>query len=678
MRLYNKYESFFGRFDWKPNFNRLVGQSVGKRKKFDINKDEVKEFLLKCNQFRQIKTNLVPKVLRKISYIYDYKVRILDNNPKLLYRRIKLDSNLSNFPIPLNGCSKIVGFTPDYVGMTEGRVAIRRTNNLKVLSKVIKFDKFSELYKLYVKELVGFREVLSMGYNTCVDNLKTFCTPPEIDREVSSMITILNYSKFKWFNMPMMYKPEREDIKNHVKFNWKSSPGHYCKRLIGAIRRDSIFYTTQVCEDLYTFLETKPLKNWNLWEILGREKDVKVVEGTDVASRLIMNTEEPMVLLLSLFAQPMSKMIQNDPSSRIFIGKNLTNANAIRVEKLRSEYMWSLETDWTTFDANISKNDMIIACAILMANFDLYSSFMRRAMYLITSSLVTKYVAINPGIVLRIDKGLPSGHPFTSLVTSVINLVYWSLIGFKIYGKNYACYMDLIVQGDDANVFFHDHPNLDKIDDFIAELGIKSDKVGHKFILNSQFDDIHDTPIFLKRKIKNGELVWNRSSVLRKIIYQTSKGCSVEDDIVLLKNYMITAPDDLLMNDLLTEMIRIHISENKEIDDDFDDFLLDVNAKSISNKTGREYMIGYRIERAVDDKVVVSTFKKQNKFRMVERSKYIFSLFTSVPPDLLDFYNLEIQLAVSKRDLKYLVFRLTGGEDPVKGIETDDGILFSF
>lgn len=622
--------------------------------------------------FTKIKNlELVHKKGRKIKYIYDFRNKVIGGTVRLGYRRINLRGNLqANFPFKNNSVCRLVGKTPDYVGMITGSVVDRRKSNLSVLSKIIKDSKYDEIKRIYNDEMINYREVLSPGYNTGIEQIKNYTNESNILRDLDEMLEIVQMSNFKWFKIPELDEPDDKEMYT-INFKPDASPGHYTKNIIAKKRSGSVRYTSQVADDIYELLKTTAVKNFYLWEILGREKDVKIIEGDDVSSRIVMNTEEPMVLLLSMFSQRLTKSIQNDDSNTILIGKDLKGNTSKLIKLAQNRRTWTIETDWRKFDSNIQKNDVILAGSILLSNINLFSKRMRRSMYLIISSIITKYVAINPGFVLRIDKGVPSGHPFTSLITSVINLIYWCLIGYKIYGRNYVQYMDVFVQGDDANVMMDDHPNLLKIDSIIRDLGIESEPLKGCFIYNKYVKSLDEEPILLKRRFNHEGIIWNRKSIIRKIIYQTSKTKTIEDDIAILRNYVLTAPFDELMNELLSEMIHVHVQKLNISEYDKKGIIDDIE-KSILAKKEEFYILdkvksGLNFERGVIDKPdSIDTFHK-NKWVKLERGKYLFSLFSLFPGNMIQRNKSRLDKIVKSRDLIYLnEFIGTGVPPPVK------------
>lgn len=616
-----------------------------------------------------------------MNYIYDFDNRVVDGTVRTGYRRIDLRKDHTKFPYPNNSVCKLVGKTPDYIGMVHGGVVKRRQNNHRILKSVLCDVKYKVLKDIYVDETVNYREVLSPGFNTGISQLKNYTSEPKIVRNVDEMLKIVEMSKYKWFRIPEIDEPDDEAMYD-VNFNRKASPGHYTKNLVARKRQGSVKYTTQAAEDLYDFMKTTALKNFYLWEILGREKDNKIIEGNKVNSRIIMNTEEPMVLLLSMFSQRLSKVIQNDEDNSILIGKDLVGNVSKRIKNSQSYMTWTLESDWKLFDSNIQSSDIILAGSILLSNFDLFSKRMRRSMYLIISSIVTKYVVINPGFVLRIDKGVPSGHPFTSLITSVINLVYWCLIGYEIYGSNYGNCMDIYVQGDDANIMFRDHPNLNRLDEIVAGLGIECEPLNGTLRYNGGFKTIHDEPVLLKRKFNSEGIVWNRKSIIRKLIYQTSTTKTVEDDIDILRNYIYTAPDDDLMNEMLVDMMKVHFCDLKMLEIDknrlLDEVKKYVHKKRIRNSTPNSVKIGLEFETGVQTKPEAITHREELKLVRLEREKYLLSLFICLPSKLMSRHGAKLHNSVKKRDLLYLNEYLQNGLPPRSRFKTEQFQLYRF
>lgn len=119
----------------------------------------------------------------------------------------------------------------------------------------------------------------------------------------------------------------------------------------------------------------------------------------------------------------------------------------------------SLEADWKFFDSNVDGAYIKAACTLLLDGLP-HDKLHNNIRYLITSSILTKYVVLPPGVVVELNRAVPSGHPFTSLINCIVNTIYWCQIGKRLYGDDYADMMDVELYGDDALVMFKDNGRL--------------------------------------------------------------------------------------------------------------------------------------------------------------------------------------------------------------------------
>jgi hypothetical protein len=172
---------------------------------------------------------------------------------------------------------------------------------------------------------------------------------------------------------------------------------------------------------------------------------------------------------------------------------------------------------------------------------------------------------------------MPSGHPFTTTINCIINTIYWCIIGYKIYGDNYADNMDFEVYGDDSVVYLKKHKNIYRIDEIVKEIGLKSDPLLDNLrICGFQYDESEEID-FLKRRLNDDVIKWNHKKILDRILYQT-KNRNINDQIELLYNYYITCPND----EQLFYLCKIIFND---IFDNHYDEVTDENAKAILNNS---------------------------------------------------------------------------------------------
>lgn len=392
------------------------------------------------------------------------------------------------------------------------------------------------------------RVVYSAGFTSCGQHLKEYFKDNTTEEEwtVNNILDILNIAKFSWFKTSECSFKDGEEILNTIKMNPNAFSGHYTSMLFGRTKEKSDHVAREIAYNIWNTLKIRPLKNFYLWTILGREKDIKIdlKDNKEVGTRVVLTCEHPVTLLLCWFAQKISRIVCND---ELWDCKfNITGEfNSSKYKKLidkESDYDYILEADWSYYDSNIDTNFLIVAGLLICSGIP-RDQLHRNIRYYIISSIVTKYVAIPPGIVVELNRAQPSGHPFGTLTNCYVNLIYWSLIGYKIYGDNYAQMMDVEVYGDDTRAFFKDHPNLNKIDDYVKELGLKSDKLIGNFRSTSERCDREHQIDYLKRRFDENGIVWNHKKMFDKLFYQ-SKNRNINDQYSMVVTWFDSIPTD--------------------------------------------------------------------------------------------------------------------------------------
>jgi hypothetical protein len=261
-----------------------------------------------------------------------------------------------------------------------------------------------------------------------------------------------------------------------------------------------------------------PIKNLYLWKILGREKDIKIGDNCEVdkevGTRVVMTCESPITYFLMWMAQKFNYILGYADWDRTFNLCGEFNADkAFKLNKRALEYDYILEADWSYYDSNIDTNFLEIGAALLCNGVN-KSKLEDNMIVTFIMSVVTKYVIVPPGIVVELNRSQPSGHPAGSLVNCFVNLMYWCIIGYKIYGKDYADYMHVEVYGDDTRAYFKHSDNLSNIDEYIKEVGLKSDPVLPNIRSTKVDCDLSSDIDFLKRRFNSKDFVWNHKKCL--------------------------------------------------------------------------------------------------------------------------------------------------------------------
>lgn len=497
---------------------------------------------------------------RKIRYFYDFMVRNINGAPKLLYKR-SVNDPLSKEQGPLKNSKycTYIGTTPHYPGMARGLLINGSNRVLKVMLDNLDYIKreYSNFYDIFVKELINYRWVIGGGVNTNLPLLKIMADDVGLKLGVDEILSNLidSHSLRTHFSLPKVGHISGEDIADLTKLNLDASPGLMTKLLFGRNRRSSIGYSVRAARRLLNFCFKFPIKNWSLWEMLAREKDVKSDEGLNVPTRLVVSMEEPHMLINAIFGQKLTKPLAKDITNSIFTGRSLNTRTSVHLTKCRRERDVTFTADWTNFDLYVTPAVFRVGFALLRGALPLDSKY-DRFLYYCLKSMEEKYICVNPGYVYKIVKGLPSGHPLGSIMGSIINLIYWELIMYRVYGRGSAERFDIFVSGDDTVINCDYHPNLDNLDQIIMDLGLKSDVICGNMCFPEYISDFRRTPSFLQKYYTDGICSFNPKRLIRRLVFPVHKRLCVTEDIDLLVDYADSNPHDVTLCNFIYDIVR--------------------------------------------------------------------------------------------------------------------------
>jgi len=478
------------------------------------------------------------------------------------YRRVKVEEFYKHLNI--NVTNRIVGFTPDFVGASRSQIVKARNYVKEFISDNLDFicNETSESCKNdLISSINSPRVVYSAGYDTCTSHLREYFKDNTTEKSLNrdDIIAIIAKSNFKWFKAPVCEFSHGRELFDYVRVNYDSYPGHYSAKLFGNKKGYGDTISRNVAYKLWTKLKDKPIKNLYLWKILGREKDIKLShtgeKEVEVGTRVVITCESPITYLLMWMSQKLNYVLgyTNWDSSFNLCGE----FNAIKSYKLTNyalDYDYCLEADWSFYDSNIDTHFLEVGAALL-TNGITPSKLHDNMIVTFIMSVVTKYVIIPPGIVAELNRSQPSGHPAGSLINCYVNILYWCIIGYKIYGDNYADNMRVEVYGDDTRAYFKDHPNLIKIDQYIKECGLQSDKILPN-IRSTKFKCDKDKDIdFLKRRFDETTFAWNHKKMFDKWLYQ-SRNRDLNDQVQMVLSYLSSVPTDKDLIKIVSKFIN--------------------------------------------------------------------------------------------------------------------------
>lgn len=470
----------------------------------------------------------------------------------------------------IEGSSKVVGTTPDYVGFRPSKRVASHNYLVEAINHILDNEHIDEsLANELIESAVNYREVWSGGYDTNSGHLSEFFRKRKVDCKLKAEDIIKICTNNPWFKVPRILMDDPEEMFDMVNFNPKSNPGHYFGKLMRTNFKKHTYKTAYMLAlELYEEIRSKPTKNFCLWQILSREKDNKTSGDKIPSTRVVMNPEHHITMLMGwLFQKFISTCNSHTNQAKFMISKEYDSTKAKKLLKdIVFKYDYLVDADWSWFDATQDSEYLIAAICIMFGN-SITCKEDERMLYWLIEATVTKYVAVPPGIVVELNNGMPSGHPGVTAINCIVNLIRWSVIGYEIYGDNYWENMDLSVYGDDAFVGLNYNNKLFTIDDICHKYGYIGDSIRNRlFPSNLFFSEPHNTPDFLKRRFNLKGIYWNRTKLFDKLIYQ-SRNRDINDQIDLIIGFIQTGPSDPIMNNFLCMIIN-YLLKNYDVKSD--------------------------------------------------------------------------------------------------------------
>lgn len=587
-------------FTWVPllpPFKRTSDNSKKGLHKLDIKKEGKKQFLSFIGEFENfIATKSIEKIRskiqRKIKKLRIY--RLIKEGGRIVKQLFVTNINGFERFYKINKTNRVVGYTPNYVGFRPGYPVNFNNVIIKIIYEKLSLIKckFPNIFKNLEESLSNFREVYSGSYDTNSGHLIEFTKDDTTKFSAEQIINDCNNSS--WLVSPELNLLQIDNLAYETNFNPNSHNGHYSMRIFDSrIKGVTIMPAILLAKRKFELIKKYAIKNFTLWDIFAREKDMKVDytdSSTILTTRLVLSTEHYEILLLSYFFQQLMVSTESYGKTKFHLKGEYDGTKSFKLLQKSFNYDYVIDADWPKFDSSIDSSYLIAAGAIMFSNCLTTKESLRVIFHLI-SSFVTKYICIPPGIIVELNRGNPSGHPGVTAINCYVNIIRWIQIGRQVYGNDYESYMDIEVYGDDAYVFFKNHDNLINIDKLTVELGFSNIKIYDRlFPTDLLLIDVESAPDFLKRKMSLKGLCWNTTKVIDKLIYQSKKR-NIYEQVELIKGFITTAPGNSEFNEfgkfLIKEIYNKYLvnDNSKIIIKDIDEFLNNVKRYELCDKT---------------------------------------------------------------------------------------------
>jgi len=497
------------------------------------------------------------------------------------------------------------------------------------------------------KNSKNYKEMWKGSPDTNNFHLRQFFNKDTTTSTVDSLLKIADIAK-GWFDIPHIDFNNPDEMAYCVNFNKDAYPGYYTSSIFNGNKKGSTVHTSLILsKKLYKLVRSTSIFNNSIWTVLAREKEVKIgfEKDKEVSTRYVSTTEEHIITLTSWVMNKIMFGFRMSDNSKFHCNGEFDGVKLLNLNTKMSNYDWIADADWTLFDSSIDKPYLEAACLILFSN-SIKNKYDLRLFYYIMCSIIYKNIAIPPGIVCRISRGNPSGHPCVTIINNIVNLLRWAEIGQKIYGDNFIDFMHPEVYGDDAIILFKDNKNLNNIDDIIKDLKFNSDSIKNRLFPCDLYNhDNGDIPDFLKRTFTLSGISWNPSKIISKLYFQ-SKNRNDSELLQVIFDYLMTGPCDNNLNEYLYQIalfIKHNNNDNSNIDENFNKIhhFITNDCKNISIKFKPQYpnyMDGFNTEsNLLNFSYCASKNSHQDlKFRLINNGLIIASLISNISIDYMN------------------------------------------
>jgi hypothetical protein len=477
---------------------------------------------------------------------YEYNKVVTDwRKKKISFVKGKFsDAFKDSLPVKLTKHSKLLGRYQGGIPMHKG----------KTVRNSLPFAHFIRATGLKINKiqvtLPGSFKYSSANLNKMVEPNKTKLSYDDL------LMGLKNRGKFD-LCLPDMsdHVFDSNDIFN-VKVNKKAYNGIQTSKMFGPKMKDSIRWTMPISKRIVDDCIVKKLRpDVSLWAVGGKAKRIDLSPEQDKfqRTRVILQSEDSLKLIGLMLLQPFTDRFKRLPPGALMIGHSIEDGKYLDFQNYfinDDENLGCIDCDWSQFDNHVYEELIVSAFGVIRACFPIGVEYDNYFLYQ-AGSMIFKHIVM-PGskLIYRIDKGLPTGHPYTSMVGSIINWLLWSTGMSKTIPEEYLHLTRIKSLGDDTIVQIP-HKYLSDFESFMRfKTGMSCDQFRHRCgPLSSNLRGASKT--FLRKEYNNGFPVWHYDSLFDNLLYPTSV-YNLTDERQRIKMLMYTAPFEGEATSLLT------------------------------------------------------------------------------------------------------------------------------
>jgi hypothetical protein len=314
-------------------------------------------------------------------------------------------------------------------------------------------------------------------------------------------------------------------MKEHV--NDVSYSGILTSALAGKTKKDSLKFSVAVAEHLFKKTGARYTVDTSLKTIGSREREVKTKNWYEpTRSRAIIQEESPISQLKQIYFRPITNYFKKKNEKwehKIGVGGLLTG--------LQGQYFYDrfyghkntfqVTMDGSRHDQNVCKELLLGAFSILRACFP-KGGDVDRHFFFFASGHIYKRILLNDGLVYRIEGGIQTGDPATSLINTFVMLLEKTIL-YKKLGIEQP--KDSVYYGDDQFELFDNKVEFPSDFEELSKklIGITQKDVVIKESASDFSWDFSKEPSFLQIFFNKGSPLRSSERMFDKMLYMDPK-----------------------------------------------------------------------------------------------------------------------------------------------------------
>uniref|UniRef100_A0A2V0RC72 RdRp n=1 Tax=viral metagenome TaxID=1070528 RepID=A0A2V0RC72_9ZZZZ len=234
---------------------------------------------------------------------------------------------------------------------------------------------------------------------------------------------------------------------------------------LGAKKEKSVGMFGEVLQETFETLGKAKYIDASPYTCGGRERrNLTPMDGEDLRSRLVLCGDLVTALIGCTYAQPITASIMKE-RGEVRLGLKQDEMWYKRYLKEIHDTAFSRDLDISRSDQSLCEELIVGAFGILRSMFDEDDKRVDNHFFFMMSSALYKRVIIPGGHIVTIKRhGLPSGHPFTSLITSIAHWIAAQDIHKQLGVENYR----MEQSGDDARYHYFSAWDMPKVDAYVS------------------------------------------------------------------------------------------------------------------------------------------------------------------------------------------------------------------